>query len=817
VSIVKITGDNIVNFTTVANPKRVFASSSSGVTGSISLNPDYSTSIKNSEVLVKFNQGHIDATNPDAPTPGEHTLAQEISSIIDSRNQSGNTSINFNNFFKLIQKSKHAIKQTKKQEVRRFIPGTRLSESLDGKSNFFAKSAVKNCLMYSSRVSNPTANWAFTNYNTLNFFTSNKTVPKSSVLIYPSAKSSTGKNPLGPDKSFTFDFYIKPKADKIPFNAGTILHMSSCYAVSLVSGSQVGHDGKPAFFRIMLQLSQSANIRPSKCVISGETVTTPQAHDGGFVFVSKDNSLKKNSWHHVSIRWSGKNHYNGNGDIMIDGTSNKSFNIISSSVMQATSSAAGTNLDPNALFVGNFYEGTNIGTTAISKFFAPDIATSEGLTNINSLDANGDPTQFKFRHPLNAEVHDLKIYNYYRADSQINSSMLSGSSLDTGLLFYVPPFFVKESRRRSILTTPFREKTGQTDSPFNTALSFGVGGLEINLENYTRDFVNKEYPRLFNLSSSVISTNVSGQNTSCNFILYSSQSLRKRNLTILPNDNGLFYPNFNLLASGALETSPSKTSNESRFVNDKGERDLSLVSLNQLVTSSVAINANPVGESIVSHLGLVNASPENLNISPPLPGSYNNPSEILTIYKRTGDSSSNEIAFFDVSNLMYGDRILPETLKITDLKVTGSGGYESFTLRDDGHGNIYRADCNTKRAVWSSVGNIFYEHGIIVIKSPNLPLFGKDSYEVEFLGEKKIYTLEVQVPVSSGLINSSSNPTFKKLVPSDYYSEVASEFVYISGINLHDNNLNVLMKTNLAQPLIKRDGDRVLVKIRMDF
>jgi len=819
-SIVKITGDNIVNFTTIANPKRLFASSSTGITGSVSLNVDYSPSIKNSEVLVKFNQGWIDPDSDDAPIPGEHTLEQEVASIIDSRDltpplDQSPTRLNFDNFFKLIQKSKHAIKQTKKQEIRRFIPGTRLSESLNGKSNFFAKSAVKNCLMYSNRTFIPTANWAFTNYNSLNFFTSTG-VPKSSVMIYPSATGSTGINQLAPDKSFTFDFYIKPKGAKIPFDAGTILHMSSCYAVSLISGSQTGADGKPSHFRILLQLSQSANIRPSSLGFSGETITIPSPHDGGFVFVSKDNSLKRNRWHHISIRWGGKKVYNGSGDIVIDGVSNKSFSISSGSVMQTSASDNGSQLDPYALFVGNFYEGANFGTSAIARFFAPDVAENEGLTSAIGSVPNGNPTQFLFRHALNAEIHDLKIYNRYRGNRQISHSITSGSSLtDPGLLFYVPPFFVKESRRRKVLQTPFQAAMGRTDSPFNTELSFGVGGLEINLENYVRDFVRKEYPRLMHLTASEIVTNVSGENTSCNQILYSSESLRKRNLTILPCDNGIFYPNFDLLASGTAQAQPALNTPEGRFVDDTGQRDLSIVSLNNLVYDS---NKLPFPADVAEEMQLTGPTPENIRVNPVgVANNYNDESRVLTIFNRTKDPSSNEIVFLDVSNLMYGDKIKPETLKVSDLKVTGSGGYEKFILRDDGHGNIYRADAASKHAIWASVGNVFYEHGIIVIKTPHLPLFGTDSYQVEFLGERKIYTLEIQVPIGSGLINSSSNPTFKKLIPSDYYSEVAKEFVYISGINLHDNNLNVIMKTNLAQPVIKREGDRILVKIRMDF
>ena len=96
---------------------------------------------------------------------------------------------------------------------------------------------------------------------------------------------------------------------------------------------------------------------------------------------------------------------------------------------------------------------------------------------------------WSFRHPLNAEVHELKIYNRYRLDNEIMTSSMSGienlkEEVNNGLLFYVPPFFVKNTRTRQIFQTPFQTAGGSTDDPFNVPLSFGVGGHYLNLENF---------------------------------------------------------------------------------------------------------------------------------------------------------------------------------------------------------------------------------------------------------------------------------------------------------------------------------------------
>ena len=110
------------------------------------------------------------------------------------------------------------------------------------------------------------------------------------------------------------------------------------------------------------------------------------------------------------------------------------------------------------------------------------------------------------------------------------------------------------------------------------------------------------------------------------------------------------------------------------------------------------------------------------------------PGSILTILQRTGDPSSNEVTFFDISNLFYGDRIYPNSLIVQDLEVTGSGGSMTFTLKDDGLGNLYRDDLSPSGtpAKWASVGNVLYDEGLIVIKTPHLPFFGKDNFKYDF-------------------------------------------------------------------------------------
>ena len=53
--------------------------------------------------------------------------------------------------------------------------------------------------------------------------------------------------------------------------------------------------------------------------------------------------------------------------------------------------------------------------------------------------------------------------------------------------------------------------------------------------------------------------------------------------------------------------------------------------------------------------------------------------------------------------------------------------------------------------------------------------------------------------------------------PTDYSNETAERFNYITGVSLHDDNLNIVGKASLSQPFMKREDDRVVIKLRMDF
>jgi len=759
---IPITKDLIENVTLALHPQRNFISSSLGVTGSIPLVVRPSSFIKKinptTSVFAEGTLNSIDGYLKDASkkvNAGILDVSGDLNSYLGFVNQQTQTQINTISF----------------SPVRYSQP---VNFSNDNGSPFLLKKEIKDNLMPYYRHGFSKCDFSCGNYHTLNFFSSSD-IPNDVALIYPNSTTASGRQ-YTPDGAFSIDFFLNPRylaKSGSDFDAGTIMHLSSTFAVSLVTGSSKDQNQNTDKFRILLQLSHSADIPPSQ--ISIPAVESGASNPLDLAFISEDNSLTHNTWHRVTIRWGGASRSYGTGSIIID-TSETKFCVPSSSIASYNKS--------EALVIGNYFQGPDFN----GKFFNSQVAYDEGITSFPAY--TEDPIGFQFSNPLQAEIHDLKIYRRFLSDLDLVNTSTASSVSDPDLALYVPPVFSMESPVRETLVTPFQSRRSTTTSPFNVDMSYGVNGFYINLENFTKDYASDQYPRLFNLTGSIYTGYV--LNETANDILYTDYKVVKRNLTILPNDNGLIKPDFSVISNQS----------GSYFVDDLSCIDHSIISMREVATDKYF-------KGLPGDLASIGgASPTDLTKAIG-PG--------LTLAQRFKDPSSNQVVIFDISNLGYGNRILPGTFKITDNNITGSDGNVSLTIVDDGQGSLYRADSLTRPAKWSSVGNVFYNEGVAILSSPSLAFFAKDQMTLSFKGEQTTPVMVVNIPCPAGLINSSSNPTYEAFPASELVSEREDRFVYITGINLHDENLNVIMRANLAQPVVKRDSDEFMFRIKFDF
>lgn len=863
-SVYPVDPSDIEVFTVVANPIRSFNSSSLvGATGSVYLYPRRSPFQKDTKPMSSW----VTSVHDDADISAVLRQVQQVGRSI--RNGGANPiTASYNQMLQQYMNAVHAQPQSLRLQ-QNFSP-VRFSPSPVLNSNTLRKQIIHDQLNTFYRPSYPTAHWAYSNYNTLNFFTSSMT-PADSVIMYPNINGKTGGLEFNtghvggtytPSGAFSFDFYINPRYQQDQangdFKAGTILHLSSTYALSLVSGSLKDPNGRAAAFRLQLQLTSSADISPSWIFqdstggihVQGPSGSWTHSNPGAiptssYVFLSNDNVLLQNHWHHVVVRW-GTNSLNlGSGTFNVDGVDVGSFVVPLPTITPLSYSGASPQAAPAVLCMGNFYEGPNTAANQQASFFATDPATRDGLNALQVGTGVDGPASYAFAHPLNAELHDIAIRRCYMSNEDIAFSASKGPpSLDNTFALYVPPFFVEKSPFRQfvgdhggIFITPFEEVNGDTTWPFSTALSFGVAGHYINLENFVRDFASNNFPRLYHLTGNVIQTTTTA--LTCNQFLYSQPYVAKRNLTILPCDDGNFVPAFQLLASQSLK----------HATDDLGVQELSFISIDDMVmTSTLLFGAGTFDDgtqpdSTVNafanlQLGAVpetpfaSAGPAILNfVNTALSGSDVEAGAPLTVFQRTQDPSSNEVVIFDISNIFYGFRIMPQSLQFNEPDLLFSSlvssnvlsntssfiGPVHVGLADDGRGNVYRADCLTPQATWNSVGNVYYDEGLVLIKSPHLYFYGYNTYSMNLRGEQHVHVMHVRAIAPNNQLNSSSNPSYQALPPTGYPNEPDDSFVYISGVNFHDSDMNVVMKTVLAQPLLKRQGDRVLIKTRYDL
>lgn len=819
-SIFKVNPSDFQTITVATNPSKYYSFSSSGITGSIFVFARHS----------KIEKDILEIDNPDSPF-NESTLFKSWNDL-KKNNNNNNKYTNLQNYLTGVNSASISFKKQTEIGIVRFTPPNIFT------TGTLKKLAVKDNLSSYYRGAYPSAHWGYCNYHSLNFFSSS-TVPTSSSLLYPNVDNRyllTG--------AFSLDFHINPRYNSLDstghFKAGTIFHLSSSYALSLVTGSLKDVNGLPTAFRLQLQLSHSADISPS--------LASNGSYPKNLVFLSDDNCLKWNNWHHAVVRWGTNTVNHGTGSFVIDGIEKGTF-VIPSSALPSPPFSAG-------LCIGNYYEGSNLGNNSMTRFFAKIPAHNEGLYKFTNDDNIVVPDSFAFRHPLQAEVHDLSIKRFYTTNQDIESSGSTGISDLKNVAFYVPPFFTFDSpirglksdnsRKNGVVYTPAIAIYGMTTTPFSVPMAFGVDGHYINTENFLKDFASNYTPRQLFLSATLVNTDPNVE-TPANQILYDQPAVRKRNLMILPCDDGNFYPNYQLLSTGSsivindfaslsysvLNENPEKIA----YVDDLGNPLEGFISLNNMATIALRNDSNTTDEKENEYIkqtltGFTPSKPRhaaagnfNFIFSPISMNSYKESQSIYNAQKsvlfstayKTADGSSNQVVFFDISNLFYGIRILPGSFSITDSNLSGSGGAISITIKDDGNGTLYRADSLTSHCTWNSVGTIFYNEGIVVIKNPHLYFFGENQYEMSFKGEQNIHVLRTDVLAPTNYLNSSSNPSYKNIPSTNRPNEPDPNFVYITGINFHDDNLNVIMKTQLAQPIMKRFSDKILFKVKYDF
>ena len=166
---------------------------------------------------------------------------------------------------------------------------------------------------------------------------------------------------------------------------------------------------------------------------------------------------------------------------------------------------------------------------------------------------------------------------------------------------------------------------------------------------------------------------------------------------------------------------------------------------------------------------------------------------------------------FSIPQIYYGNRIHEESLEIT-FRINEDN--KEIKLVDRG-GTLYRT--NAKGVGIVKVGHVDYANGIVCIFSPLLVNIGLDNFDIKLKGQKNMHVMQLDIPCGPGIANKSQNPSYKSLKASANANETSGKLTYISSIYLHDENLNIVGKVNLAQPVQKREEDSFIFRVKVDF
>jgi len=189
---------------------------------------------------------------------------------------------------------------------------------------------------------------------------------------------------------------------------------------------------------------------------------------------------------------------------------------------------------------------------------------------------------------------------------------------------------------------------------------------------------------------------------------------------------------------------------------------------------------------------------------------------------KTHKTLESQCVAISIPQQFIGEQIKPTTLHVEDVT-------EGFTLYDDGYGNLYDS---TESASFSANpggykrGNVFYEHGNIVITSlsSSYQNFGTSTNNIviKYKSTQKIYEFEAYCTAKEGEFNYSMNPSLRvsgSLASPDLKGMVtSSEFsTYPTTIGLYNNNNELMIVGKFNQP-IRNDNDLgITFVVRLDL
>ena len=690
--------------------------------------------------------------------------------------------------------------------------------------DYFSKASFAQRQLYNrlGSLNASNAGWWVKNYHCLSLSSYDDTDGNTKLpcLAYWNDRSGTQRYKIGWDSSdaVTIEFWVKPCQEQT--QPGTICHLPNNHAIvllpyedSLVNG--IYHRYKVAMY---VQAAAGATRTPAS-----SDVTSDGASNAG-IYVT-DAVLELNKWSHVAIRWS-ENFNNGLLSVFVDGKLETSL------TEDGVYAGSRTGLVNTSWASTSEYTYTIGGwqSSAFKDVFG-SYATEQDLKETSVMADYDTGYAIDPILQLKSELTEFRIWNKARTLEEILETKAKGLDSAEDLRFYVnfgfnpiedvPKFnrYIwmpdtqsgsKQKYYKEAANGFSKGNLSYNKVPFCTNNAYVAGVPIVQPHSFLQDLANNVFPVITGMPMFTVAESWPGDSqfiTANGFMKNVMETwksiawLRNLNSMIMPCDNGSFIPSFGLnsnllhreVFSEAIKMAGSGIGDASsdyeiaRFLDDE--------------VFSVDSVAAEIDSNYSSGDGF-QASAEQYKTS-----------KLIEEGKlKDADFVSPLSLVINIPQLYYGNRIRHESVI---LKWNSNTEGKEIIVKDF-EGALYRMNSrsNVKTA---KVGHIDYENGILCVFSPLLTSLGIDNFDISFQGQKNMHVLQADIPCNSGVANISSNETYKNLKASANANETDGNVTYISTIYLHDSNLNIIGKVNLAQPIVKREEDSFVFRVKLDF
>ena len=631
----------------------------------------------------------------------------------------------------------------------------------------------------------------------------------------------------------TIEFWVKPCKEQT--DIGTIVQLDNSYAVALIPDSTSAKNGVYSKYKIGIYAQHRSDLDNYTPSMADTTTAsgTGGANKGG-IFVTSG-ILELDRWHHVVIRY-GSNFNNGLLNIFIDSVSATGGNVDGE-----------YDINVSGRQTGIFYVDSGTTFTAGNTLFVGGWCPSGGATNLwgyygekqeqarknNNAYSTGFAVTPLFQ--LKSELQELRIWNVCRSEAELLVTKKKGLNSTTNLRLYIPFLFDPRTDTpiwNRLMFVPSQLDLDKKDDYYRKGRllvqqSFGdfqynktqfdannayIAGMPfINVHSHLREYVNGSYPvitnyrDLTNSNDSITYPTINSQTTNNRKIEYFQNNwqsltwLRAINSMLIPCDNDNFESDYSL-----LET------NMHHFLD--AER-LRLDGVGIASTTTIREIARFYDDEVFAVADAVNS------LDPETQKQFKGTIEGMRTSVLVAEGKLEDLDFisplsttYAVPQIYYGNRIHPETI---ELKFTLNEDGKTITVKDY-DGTLYRVD-TLNDIPTNKVGHVDYGNGILCLMSPLLTSNGITNFDLKLQGEKNMHVMQLDVPCPTGVANKSQNPTYKTLKATANANESDKNVTYISSIYLHDENLNIIGKVNLAQPVQKREEDSFIFRVKVDF